>query len=179
MHQTEGACRMGMGATQHRGECNGCTTRSRDERPLWLPAITPAPVVAAAGESLTASALLPTVYGYTPEHHAGTRRERGRRSQKMWESNRAYSWTTKHRQGDKDRTRKREDILLGWLWIRWEEESQKPDEVKKNIFGSDCNMHREEMRKRQRNKKKRTKDIVPKAETVRERKKGSEEYTPE
>lgn len=31
------------------------------------------PVVAAAGESLTASVPLPAVYGYTPEQHVGTK----------------------------------------------------------------------------------------------------------
>lgn len=40
----------------------------------WLPAVTPAPVEAAAGESLTASAPLPAVYGYTPERRVGTGR---------------------------------------------------------------------------------------------------------
>lgn len=44
-----------------------------------LPAVMPAPVVAAAGESLTVSVPPPAVYGYTPEGHAGTgREERGR-----------------------------------------------------------------------------------------------------
>lgn len=41
---------------------------------LWLPAVMPALVVAAAGESLTASAPLPAVYGYTPEQHVGMRK---------------------------------------------------------------------------------------------------------
>lgn len=41
---------------------------------LRLPAVMPVPVVAAAGESLTASVPLPAVYGYIPEQHVGTRR---------------------------------------------------------------------------------------------------------
>ncbi len=45
---------------------------------LWLPAVMPVPVVAAAGESLTASVPPPAVYGYTPEQHVGTRRNRPR-----------------------------------------------------------------------------------------------------
>lgn len=40
----------------------------------WLPAVAPAPVEAAAGESLTASAPPPAVYGYTPEQRVGTER---------------------------------------------------------------------------------------------------------
>lgn len=38
----------------------------------------PVPVVAAAGESLTAFVPLPAVYGYTPEQHVGARRNRPR-----------------------------------------------------------------------------------------------------
>lgn len=41
---------------------------------LWLPAVMPAPVVAAAGESLTASVPLPAVYGYTPEQQVSIQR---------------------------------------------------------------------------------------------------------
>lgn len=41
---------------------------------LRLPAVMPVPVVAAAGESLTASVPLPAVYGYIPEQHVGTGR---------------------------------------------------------------------------------------------------------
>ena len=43
---------------------------------LRLPAVMPVPVVAAAGESLTASVPLPAVYGYTPEQHVGTRKQK-------------------------------------------------------------------------------------------------------
>lgn len=41
---------------------------------LRLPSVTPVLVVAAAGESLTASVPLPAVYGYTPEQRIGTRK---------------------------------------------------------------------------------------------------------
>lgn len=40
-----------------------------------LPVVRPAPVAAAAGESPTASAPLPAVYGYTPEQRVGTERQ--------------------------------------------------------------------------------------------------------
>lgn len=43
---------------------------------LWLPGVTLVPVVAAAGESLTASAPPPAVYEYTPEQRVGTRTQR-------------------------------------------------------------------------------------------------------
>lgn len=40
-----------------------------------LPVVRPAPVAAAAGESPTAAAPLPAVYGYTPEQRVGTERQ--------------------------------------------------------------------------------------------------------
>lgn len=40
-----------------------------------LPVVRPAPATAAAGESPTASAPLPVVYGYTPEQRVGTERQ--------------------------------------------------------------------------------------------------------
>lgn len=60
-----GCMQWGYGATQHRW---GAVVA------LWLPSVTPVPVVAAAGESLTASVPPPAVYGYTPEQRVGTRR---------------------------------------------------------------------------------------------------------
>lgn len=50
----------------------GSTSGTREW--LQLPSVTPVLVVAAAGESLTASVPLPAVYGYTPEQRVGTRR---------------------------------------------------------------------------------------------------------
>lgn len=47
-----------------------------------LPVIKPVPVAAAAGESLTASAPLPAVYGYTPEHHVHTKNKQFERKLK-------------------------------------------------------------------------------------------------
>lgn len=40
-----------------------------------LPVVRPAPVAAAAGESPTAAAPPPAVYGYTPEQRVGTERQ--------------------------------------------------------------------------------------------------------
>lgn len=51
-----------------------------------LPVVRPAPVAAAAGESPTASAPLPAVYGYTPEQRVGTeRQESGTRKERFTE----------------------------------------------------------------------------------------------
>lgn len=56
-----------VGIGGHTAQMGSSTCRWED---LWLPAVMPVPVVAAAGESLTASVPPPAVYGYTPNQSA-------------------------------------------------------------------------------------------------------------
>jgi len=56
---------------------------------FWLPVIMPVPAVAAAGESLTASAPLPAAYVYIPEQHVDTSGEKQFEREKLepWKNN--------------------------------------------------------------------------------------------
>ena len=61
----------------------------------FLPAVKPAPVATAAGESLTVSALPPAVYGYIPEQHTAGKetqrnKERERERERESESERIH-----------------------------------------------------------------------------------------
>lgn len=60
-----------------------------------LPVVRPAPVAAAAGESPTAAAPLPAVYGYTPEQRVGTERQgSGTRKERFTEPDESRSSRT-------------------------------------------------------------------------------------
>lgn len=73
-----GACSGGGGfrggGTQHRWRGWWGEHQQHMKVPL-LPVVRPAPVAAAAGESPTAAAPPPAVYGYTPEQRVGTERQ--------------------------------------------------------------------------------------------------------